>query len=1731
MANRFDKPIIQTTKIDNNKIANLFSIAGNMDSFEIKNFSLMQKIPLSVQDPNGNNLIHMTILDNGNNCELVRLEFIKFLYSENVNPDAPNKDNITPLLYACSKQFTTIVKYLINIGVDVNYADNFSNNAYHYLFGSMIKDYNQVIPKSLFPKYKEIDDDKLQFIKDIKKNIFNLVLKKDNIIAPELQNILNTIRLSIGNNVDAKNIVIEFQTEYNKLLNDTKTQSTFKVNDLFSTMLNKFINLIQRNWKSFPKSNNIELHPSDINSYPLGDESGLSIIRNSDYKEYIKRECDRIINKLNTDVINDNKIVDLIDLDSVNNQLLTNFVQNVIRDNFTMASLVDHKKEYNMDRFIHNNCIDNADNIIDYKHNTFAGGSRQVEIIDEFTIVQIKTLFVKNTKKEVIGALAYSLVVDYAQSYNFNGDFVLNGGNTLEDTIVEYIYSITTNENIIQIQSKLQNFLNRNPNYTYLLELIGKRERFNPGHFIYVFCCAYKGIERINDATKDNSNLKVELRQGIVLLCSAVYHNKGDILKSLYNVFKPLLIEDIKPNSPDINSTYSNLIKLLLTDGNITKDDLDTTDNLDRIVLLTDEYFQGSTVTLNDNNREYLGLSLKDVEGMIDSEKLGFYIVKYYNNMRDKPLLQNIVDILVLIRLFEINKTREPQLNNLHFINRLKTLYLTPTAFADIDNIQTNSNMDNTELTDANIDRYFKTLFNTIDNQKIYEQISQYQIPSRINYFLYGDYEYLNKPLDNERRLYLLKQIEANHFGLNFIGLIPSLDFVQNVDNPAGGGGNFNTELNLFNYNRINNPGPDYILFHPLNEYLNRPPTYLAYFNLLQKFSNNVNELQNRILRRLREMFELLKNGNISLYSKAIGYYYPILNVLESQERFFNQVQNNTNYSDNNIPNIRNIVNANYISDNYFPLNTFNINYFNSGVNRLNGMLFLYYYLNNNRDDNIVRIPKFLYHQLGNKPIVIFDNKDKNIDYPTNNTIQDGDNTLTVTDEYDKHTLGRGYSDIDYNNIISNIQNRRFFLSRDIIANDFVMSKNSKLPPSLISVYDEFLKFTINSLARKAIDTDITIDDTFLDVIPNLGKVTDLQKNLLKAKYTEELILDYLRNNVYTIGYELFTNLIGVKQEIKQNVEQIFGELDFNVILDKEPSLEIVDKITKDEKDIIKNYYNFSDNSIEKVIKSVNQQFKLYPNNYNSIRLNKKFYRTEIKKEIVKLLFENNCNIFTSNNEGQISIINLLKYYKIDILAMLKDDIDYDIFNTDNILSPQRFTYNEYIMNIEKFISHGDSEDNKYALQLDNFTQNQYMDVFYNIIGNEKLGFNIINNLKTSFALCNYITQQFLSEKMYDFNSNFKYNDLNNILTMVHKKNIDFKNLYFNTILESLNIYNNNNDIVIEDIIRRTDGKITKLTEEIQILKDKKEEMKNISGINLNVDGEITNKEGLLTNYIEYIDKLKILNRIEDYRSKTFIVDDIKLNVIDRYNNILLQLDDERLVFMEGFKKILNEKKLDNSNENIIQHLLNYEYESKNDINIINKETIGKLSKFYSHLSGYCEVYFHNEYIEHNNIKQFVKDLLVFLTQNIICVGIETLVRKVLFEYFSLTEFSDMNINKEKVNLILDKSYFKDNNYKILAEKIVMNNTNVFMNEFEENEFMSESASDLINNLLDNLIKTSPLKLDDKVKEQLKNITPYFETIVPKTINNWRVVIENQFLFVINHGRILNCMNIVGLPN
>ena len=51
--------------------------------------------------------------------------------------------------------------------------------------------------------------------------------------------------------------------------------------------------------------------------------------------------------------------------------------------------------------------------------------------------------------------------------------------------------------------------------------------------------------------------------------------------------------------------------------------------------------------------------------------------------------------------------------------------------------------MNYTELSDGNIDNYFKTLFNDRNLEKYTSKFLNIKF-QKINYFLYGDYEYLN---------------------------------------------------------------------------------------------------------------------------------------------------------------------------------------------------------------------------------------------------------------------------------------------------------------------------------------------------------------------------------------------------------------------------------------------------------------------------------------------------------------------------------------------------------------------------------------------------------------------------------------------------------------------------------------------------------------------------------------------------------------------------------------------------------------------------------------------------------------------------------------------------------------------------------------------------------------------------------------------------------------------------
>ena len=138
--NKWDKPRRIIDKLDESKISELFSLSTQMNTFTLKQFSNINKIPLTVSKKDGNNLVHEIVSsDDETKSEDLRLIVIKFLVDEGVSPDSPNSDNNTPLHFACTKQYYKIIKYLLENGANTNYKDNVGMTPFHYLLAGDMK--------------------------------------------------------------------------------------------------------------------------------------------------------------------------------------------------------------------------------------------------------------------------------------------------------------------------------------------------------------------------------------------------------------------------------------------------------------------------------------------------------------------------------------------------------------------------------------------------------------------------------------------------------------------------------------------------------------------------------------------------------------------------------------------------------------------------------------------------------------------------------------------------------------------------------------------------------------------------------------------------------------------------------------------------------------------------------------------------------------------------------------------------------------------------------------------------------------------------------------------------------------------------------------------------------------------------------------------------------------------------------------------------------------------------------------------------------------------------------------------------------------------------------------------------------------------------------------------------------------------------------------------------------
>jgi hypothetical protein len=149
--------------------------------------------------------------------------------------------------------------------------------------------------------------------------------------------------------------------------------------------------------------------------------------------------------------------------------------------------------------------------------------------------------------------------------------------------------------------------------------------------------------------------------------------------------------------------------------------------------------------------------------------------------------------------------------------------------------------------------------------------------------------------------------------------------------------------------------------------------------------------------------------------------------------------------------------------------------------------------------------------------------------------------------------------------------------------------------------------------------------------------------------------------------------------------------------------------------------------------------------------------------------------------------------------------------------------------------------------------------------------------------------------------------------------------------------------------------------------------------------------------------------------------------------------------------------------------------------------------------------------------------MLIHNTKVFICGNINNIIKRILFEYIIETNKTGITNAMEMIDYMVEP--IKDYLYNTVPSIFVRNSVGIFKNYNDEMENISMTVAEVLNNLLDLLVTSSPVKIDSYVLNIMKNnVNQYFDTIVYKIINNWNVVVENIFIFNINQHRNILCL-------
>ena len=1133
-------------------------------------------------------------------------------------------------------------------------------------------------------------------------------------------------------------------------------------------------------------------------------------------------------------------------------------------------------------------------------------------------------------------------------------------------------------------------------------------------------------------------------------------------------------------------------------------------------------------------------------------ENICYIILDFYNNLRNKPLKQTILDTIYW--LMHYDHTQNTFDNNFYLI---KTDNIFPL----------------TELkSPSGVSLYNKMNIET-ENKRV-NIINLHEINNRhfqMAHILGLYYEGIFEPVDFKPEFYINNGNQNRNQRRDYS--------FTDEQGGGGGGGGHEIEHHLIQYGPAPGIFGNILEEHnlelplkyvwltightltPLSKYhyydtYNRDyisPTVHSYAHMLLK---NIHNLQMNISDLLKEVTSIvadLINSKTTrlkkLYTKIfheIVYKSKILTSYKQSFDDFNQLVGN-----NQIMTVLNL------RQRYNLINDYNYNSLANYLNEINASFYIYYYIYS--PTILVKLSRFNYYQ-----IPINNLPDKNLYYNTNIELVDITNEEILTraqqqgiqsinEQLSKGSI-REFSFGMYNTILTEFINR-LPINEKLIDNYFITLKRSKVPPSLLNHLVKFYKYVLVELIKRILNNIkpniptppfpglIPLQHTIWlnaeSIIKSKGLLVqnyELSTYLFISKIIEELVkeqIDVYVNNAMNRNFNQIISGINIPLvPLGLQTDIIFNTKQININLDSTSVNTLGLSIVRQ----FKNMYS--------IVLNPNKNdniYVLYPNDLTNINKLRSKNGLEVNEEIITSMYNKGASPYVLAMDGSSPIYPIIKNYNWRVIHILKNifNMDFrDSYDKDDSQNNQiTFIRTENLNNLKKVL--GTYEFNKpVKLVLSNIDEFLYSDVEMSIKSNQSFGNNILSNLKYSFNLSTYLTLQILSENLLNISNTFSFDNLDKITRTINININYIKSNYWEQIINSINVPNNFNVIIIRQILDEKIKERNKMVLEINILTDTINQLINNGLVVLANQYQNDPKFVQLNAQIIAINnEINNLNRfVNGIRLNIIPNDTTIMNPIDRYDN---NFDYRNIgIHFEVWKNILdNQINLNNvKNFNLIPiYIFDQQYKLINNFNLLNKAELELIEKTMEHWAKFAEDYFSNpKYINQNVGLEYANKMLNYLTKMTIGNSIELIMRKILFTNYmnssnNINNINDINTANRRVDFILEHELLKDSDgnnisllgylYKEICPKLVKNATEIFEDKEEEAGFELQPIRDILLGYF-SFLELIPLT-EDIINNFKKEVTNYFDTITSKTILLWYVNFENILKFIINNHRCL----------